>query len=253
VVPAAAENAVKLEIEHLRVTLGRFTLAVEATLSQPVTVVCGPSGAGKTTLLETLAGLRRADEGRIRLDGEWLADTSRRLHLPPPRRHVGYVPQDLALFPNLDAGANLRFARRRRDGASASAPGEDEVISVLELADMLERPVANLSGGERQRVALGRALLSAPRLLLLDEPLAALDPELRERLLDYLRRVRDHFAVPIVYVTHDARDAAALAGEILRLEAGRIVDRGGPQEMLEPDPGAVRLRRRPPGAFTPAE
>lgn len=236
----------KLAIEGLRFAVGGFALAVDAVLEAPVTVVCGPSGAGKTTLLEILAGLRRADRGRISLDGEWLADCGRRLHLPPPRRHIGYVPQDLALFPNLDVGGNLRFGRARVNPAG-KAPEESEVIAVLELEDMMGRGIDTLSGGERQRVALGRALLSAPRLLLLDEPLAALDPELRERLLEYLRRVRDHFAVPMLYVTHEARDAAALAGEILRLESGRIVDRGAPSRMLEPDPDAVRLRR-PPGA-----
>lgn len=234
----------KLALEGLRFAVGGFALAVDAVLEEPVTVVCGPSGAGKTTLLEILAGLRRADRGRIALDGEWLADGARRLHLPPPRRHIGYVPQDLALFPNLDVGGNLRFGRARVD-LPGKAPDEREVIAVLELAGMVHRGIDTLSGGERQRVALGRALLSAPRLLLLDEPLAALDPELRERLLGYLRRVRDHFAVPMLYVTHDARDAAALAGEILRLERGRIVDRGAPARMLEPDPDAVRLRRSP--------
>jgi molybdate transport system ATP-binding protein len=249
-VPAPPGEPVKLEIDGLRLALGDFTLAVDAVLEQAVTVVCGPSGAGKTTLLEILAGLRRAGAGRIRLDGEWLADSSRRLHLAPPRRHLGYVPQDLALFPNLDAGQNLTFGRPRARSARRDEPAVEEVIAVLELDGMLRRRVGTLSGGERQRVALGRALLSAPRLLLLDEPLAALDPELRERLLDYLRRVRDHFTVPIVYVTHEAGDAAALAGEILRLEGGRIVDRGGPAQMLEPDPAAVRLRRAPPSGET---
>jgi molybdate transport system ATP-binding protein len=207
-----------------------------------VTVICGPSGAGKTTLLEILAGLRRAQAGLIRLDDEELAVAKTGLHRSPPRRRLGYVPQDLALFPNLDVGENLEFGRRSRP-AGPQAPAREEVIAVLELEGMLRRGISTLSGGERQRVALGRALLAAPRLLLLDEPLAALDPERRERLLEYLGRVRDHFTVPIVYVTHDAGDAAALAGEIVRLEGGRIVGRGSPGDMLEPDPGARRFRR----------
>jgi len=238
----------RVELDGLRWSAGEFSLAIDAVLEQPVSVLCGPSGAGKTTLLEIVAGLRRAGAGRIRLDGIPLADAERRFHLAPPARHLGYVPQDLALFPHLDVAANLRFGRNRAARPAASAPAEAEVIAILELDRLLRRRIATLSGGERQRVALGRALLSAPRLLLLDEPLAALDPELRERLLEYLRRVRDHFAVPMLYVTHDARDAAALAGEILLLDAGRIVERGGPVDMLEADPGALRLRPRRPAS-----
>lgn len=236
----------RLELAGLRLSLGAFTLSLDAVFEQAVTVVCGPSGAGKTTLLEVIAGLRRAERGALRLDGAWLDDAARRLHVAPPRRHLGYVPQDLALFPNLDVGANLRFGRPRALDAGGPGPALAEVLGVLELDRLLERRVDSLSGGERQRVALGRALLSAPRLLLLDEPLSGLDRELRARVLDYLRRVRDHLAVPIVYVTHQAEDAAALAGEVVRLEGGRIIDRGMIGEMLEPDPGAVRLRRPPP-------
>jgi len=263
----------KLEIDGLRTSAGTFTLAVDAVLERPVTVLCGPSGAGKTTLLEILAGLRRPAAGRIRLDGACLDDAGSGVHLAPPQRHMGYVPQDLALFPNLDVGANLHFAHRRaseqreldhrasdhraphhgaayqpspsRSDGTAAAPAPAEVIEVLELASLLRRRVQTLSGGERQRVALGRALISAPRLLLLDEPLASLDPALRERVLDYLRRVRDRFAVPMLYVTHEAGDAAVLDGEILRLEGGRIVDRGSSEVLLEPSPGALRLRRPP--------
>ena len=235
----------RLEFSGVRLSLGPFTLAVDAVFEQAVTVVCGPSGAGKTTLLEVIAGLRRAEQGAVRLDGAWLADAARRLHAAPPRRQLGYVPQDLALFPNLDVGGNLRFGRPRALDGGAPVPSLAEVLGVLELERLLERRVDTLSGGERQRVALGRALLSAPRLLLLDEPLSGLDPELRDRVLDYLRQVRDHFAVPIVYVTHQANDAAALAGEVVRLEGGRIVDRGLTHEMFEPDPSAMRLRRPP--------
>ncbi len=257
----------KLEIEGLRASAGTFTLAVDAVLEGPVTVLCGPSGAGKTTLLEILAGLRRPTQGRIRLDGACLDDAGGGVHLAPPRRHIGYVPQDLALFPNLDVGANLHFAHQRasehrasderaadrrahttRAHGDAPAAAPAEVVDVLELAALLRRRVQTLSGGERQRVALGRALISAPRLLLLDEPLASLDPALRERVLHYLRRVRDRFAVPMLYVTHEAGDAAALDGEILRLERGRIVDRGTSQLLLEPNPGALRLRRPPAGS-----
>lgn len=228
-----------LRLEGLRVPLADFAVELEAEIAGPVTVVCGPSGAGKTTLLETIAGLRRPQRGRIVLDGDIMDDAARTVHLPAPARRMGYVPQDLALFPHLSAGQNLLFGGAR---AGADAPTPADVIAVLALAELLSRPIDRLSGGERQRVALGRALISGPRLLLLDEPLAGLDGDLRRRVLGYLRRVRDEFAVPMLYVTHDAGDAAALAAEILVLERGRLEARGSAAEMLEHDPGALRLR-----------
>lgn len=239
----------KLTLDGLWVLVGGFSLAldVELELTDHVTVVCGPSGAGKTTFLETLAGLRRPSAGRVQLGDEVLDDPAARLHLAPPRRRIGYVPQDLALFPNLTVRGNLLFSRRH-DPVHASGPAQiDAIIAVLQLGTLLERPIAGLSGGERQRVALGRALISTPLLLLLDEPLAALDTELRETLLEYMLRVRDELRVPMLYVTHDARDAAVLAGRILRFAAGRLVAQGGPEEMLEPDPRAVRWRPAPKG------
>jgi molybdate transport system ATP-binding protein len=135
--------------------------------------------------------------------------------------------------------------------AAAAAPRFEEVVRALELEPLLGRRATALSGGERQRVALGRALLSAPRLLLLDEPASGLDPALRERVLDYLRRMRDEFRVPMLYVTHEARDAAALAGEILVLDSGRLAGQGATASLLEPDPSAVRLRRASPAPGPP--
>jgi len=241
--------AIDLVLARLVVRAGDFSLALDAEIRQPVTAVCGPSGAGKTTLLESIAGLRRPAAGRITLAGELLDDGARGIHRPVPQRRIGYVPQDLALFPHLTARGNLEFARAARSRPPtepSAAPQPDDVVRALELGGLLERRVQQLSGGERQRVALGRALLSAPRLLLLDEPLSGLDTALRERVLEYLRTVRDAFGVPMLYVTHDAGDAAALAAEILVLENGRLADQGAVSELLEPDPGAVRLRRRPP-------
>lgn len=242
--PEGAVTATALRLDGLRVVAGSFVLALDVTVDAPVTAVVGPSGAGKTTLLETLAGLRRPTAGRIALGEAVLDDVAGRRHCAPPARRVGYVPQDLALFPHLSAAGNLRFAtpRARPDGA----PGFDEVVRALELGPLLGRRPRALSGGERQRVALGRALLSAPRLLLLDEPLSGLDPALRERVLAYLRRVRDAFRVPMLYVTHEAGDAAALAGRVLVLEAGRLRGEGPTADLLEPDPHAVRLRRGAP-------
>ena len=238
---AESGQAVRLELEGIRAELGTFTLALDLVIDRPVTTVCGPSGAGKTTLLELVAGLRRPHAGRIALDDTLLDDAATHRHLAPPARRIGYVPQDLALFPNLDVRRNVMFGAHRGGDAALAA----EALYVLQLEGLLDRSIAGLSGGERQRVALARALISAPRLLLLDEPLTGLDAALRDRALEHLRRVRDLLRVPMVYVTHDPRDAAALEGEILWLDQGRLAARGGVAEMLEPDPGALRLRRQP--------
>ncbi len=191
----------------IELPLAHFTLAVRCLLEERVTAVVGPSGSGKTSLLESIAGLRPRATGRVAIDG---ADV---MHLPPEKRRVGYVPQDVALFPHLNVRRNLTFGGRERF---------DDVVSILELAPLLHRAPASLSGGERQRVALGRALMTAPRLLLLDEPLAAVDQPLRERVLVFLRRVRD-LGAPMIYVTHQPAEAAALATASVVLEQGRIV------------------------------
>jgi len=228
---------VRLELDDVRVPLTAFELAVSTTIDARVAAVCGPSGAGKTTLLEVVSGLRRCT-GAVRHDGELFDGPGRRV--APAARRIGYVPQDGALFPHLDVRRNLFYGAARANGGGASTAA---VLAVLELDALLERGVDELSGGERQRVALGRALLSGPRLLLLDEPLANLDPPLRERIRGYLLRIRDELAVPMLYVTHDARDVDRLADTVLRLERGRLVEQGEPQRLLEPDPGALRFRR----------
>ncbi|HJW14559.1 MAG TPA: ATP-binding cassette domain-containing protein, partial [Thermoanaerobaculia bacterium] len=198
--------------------LASFTLDVRAVFESGVVAVLGPSGAGKTSLFEAIAGLRRAS-GRITVSGEALLDSTRSVDLPPERRRVGYVPQDSLLFPHLTAEENVRFALARGgDGRRLF----DEVVSILEIGPLLPRHPATLSGGERQRVALARALATRPRLLLLDEPLAAVDVELKSRILPYLLRVRDEKKIPMLYVTHNAGEALLLAREVLLLRAGRV-------------------------------
>jgi molybdate transport system ATP-binding protein len=204
--------------------LAPFTLKVTARLAAPVTAVMGPSGAGKTSLLEAIAGIRPGVRGRIAAGGVVFQDGGRRL--PPERRRVGYVPQDAGLFPHLTAGENVRFGAR---GPSARV---DAAVEVLGLGALLARRPSSLSGGEKQRVALARALASDPVLLLLDEPLAAIDPSLRERILPYLLRVRAEWNVPIVYVTHNAGEALALAGEVLLIERGAVVGLAPPGDLL---------------------
>ena len=186
-----------------------------------VTALVGPSGSGKTSLVESIAGLRRAT-GRIVVDSVPLIDR------PPERRGVGYVPQDAALFPHLSARDNIRYGSRD-DGRFES------ICATLELTALLDRMPSTLSGGERQRVAIARALMTEPRLLLLDEPLAAIDQPLRERILMFLRRVRD-FGVPMIYVTHQPFEAIALASWCVVLEKGRAVAKGHPRDVLSRDP-----------------
>jgi molybdate transport system ATP-binding protein len=174
----------------------------------------GPSGAGKTTLLELIAGIHRPRSGRIEMDGRVVYGAG--VWVPPRHRRVGYVPQDDGLFPHLSVRQNIFY------GAPANGDSGD-VIDVLEIGSLLDRGVRRLSGGERKRVALARALLTRPEVLLLDEPLAGVDLPLRDRVLGYLVRVRDEFPVPTVYVTHHMQEVEAICEEIVVLERGRVV------------------------------
>lgn len=243
VIDAPSEDGHELEIA-ISLPLDRFALEVEATTRARVTAVFGPSGSGKTSLLESVGGLRPA-RGRIRLGSTVWLDSRRRIRLPPERRQIGYVPQDGLLFPHRTVRGNLLAGakRARRLAAGSGVPPSvrlDAVCDLLELTPLLGRRVATLSGGERQRVALGRALCSAPRLLLLDEPLAALDQPLRRRVLPFLARVRAELAVPMLIVTHDTRTVQALADELIVLREGRPIARGAPREVLT-DPAIFPL------------
>ena len=218
---------------HLRVPLDRFELVGEATSHCRVLGVFGPSGAGKTTLLEALAGLRTEASGRLCCAGEVWLDSRARCRVPASARGVGYVPQDLLLFPHRDVRANLAFGAERARRQDRDFDGTwREVIATLELEPLLGRRVDSLSGGERQRVALGRALCSGPRLLLLDEPLASLDQPLRHRILPFLLKVRDRFAVPMLVVSHNPVELLALCEEVIALRAGRVVAQGKPTAVL---------------------
>ena len=216
-------HAVELEIE---LPLSAFALRVAARLPAGVTAIMGPSGAGKTSLLEAVAGLRPRTRGRVTVSGEVLLDSARAVALPPERRRVGYVPQDAGLFPHLTALGNVRFGVRADPAAVGAA------IDTLEIRPLLNRYPASLSGGERQRVALARALATRPRLLLLDEPLAALDPSLRERVLPWLLRIREEWALPCLYVTHNVGEALTLASHLLVLREGRAEAQGAPKDLL---------------------
>ena len=216
-----------------RIPLADFELDLDASFQARVTSLFGPSGAGKTTILDAIAGLRSIASGEIEIDGKTLFSTRRGINLSPQARSVGYVPQEGALFPHLSVRRNILFgAHRARHYEKTLAFTMDHVIGVLEIESLLERPVTKLSGGEAQRVALARAILSHPRLLLLDEPLAALDIGLRERILPYLGRVRDEFTIPIIYVTHNMSEVLSLADWVLMIRQGRLIAQGQPQDVF---------------------
>jgi molybdate transport system ATP-binding protein len=216
---------VKLVLKNIRLPLAHFALEVDLELTNRVTAILGPSGAGKTSLLDLLAGLRRAESAFIQLNDRVLTDTAKRLLVPPRSRGIGYVPQDLALFPHLSVRRNLLYGHKLQNDLSPLFTF-DRVVEVLEVAPLLDRGVTQISGGEKQRVALARALLSSPKLLLLDEPLASLDLELKARILPYLLRIRDEFQLPMLYVTHHHEEVEALCDEVVSMENGRIVKRG---------------------------
>jgi molybdate transport system ATP-binding protein len=220
---AGERDVIRLEFDcSLRYPSG-FTLDASFATRTSVTVLSGPSGSGKTTILSILAGLRRPDRGRIRLDSTVLFDSAASVDLPPESRRIGYVFQDYLLFPHLSVRRNLLYGWRRRPD-DARPPSLERVVEVLQLNDTLDRLPHTLSGGQRQRVALGRALLCGPRLLLFDEPLASVDEELRQRVLGYIEQVLREWDIPTLYVTHNAAEAERLARQIVRMEAGRVMD-----------------------------
>ena len=213
-----------------RVEREAFTLDVDLWLpGQGVTALLGESGSGKTTLLRCLAGLEHTLHGRLRVNGETWQDA--RTFWPVHERPLGYVFQEPSLFPHLSVAGNLRYGQRRKrpEGGQAAF---DEVVELLGLGGLLDRAPEALSGGQRQRVAIGRALLSNPRVLLMDEPLASLDPETRGELLAYFERLHQGLAIPVVYVTHALAEAARLADYLVVLEAGRELAQGPLNEIL---------------------
>jgi len=209
-----------LRIEHLKLQLAGVSLQVTWSFDQPVTGLYAPSGSGKTTLLEIIAGLRKPDAGVIYLAGKKLDDVSQRIHLPPNKRHMGYVPQDLALFPHLNASQNLHYGVQPADDFQSE--WLEKIIHTLELSPLLHRNSQKLSGGEKQRLALGRALLTRPKLLILDEPLSSLDERLKNRIIQYLIRIRNEFHIPMIYVSHHKDEHHLLCDELLTIEDGLL-------------------------------
>ena len=221
--------SLSLDVQHRQ---GAFTLEARFTASAGVLALFGASGSGKTTLLNIIAGLTRPERGRVQVDGDVLTDTATGVHVPPHRRRLGYIFQEGRLFPHLSVRQNLAYGRwflRVEQKANARL---DQVTELLALGPLLERAPAGLSGGEKQRVAIGRALLAEPRLLLMDEPLAALDQARKDEILPFLERLRDQAGVPIVYVSHALSEVARLASTVVVLEAGRVVGTGAVGDVL---------------------
>lgn len=205
----------------LRYRRGEFTLAAAARIEAGVTGIVGPSGAGKSTLLALLAGLLKPQAGTLRFDEQTLVDVASKRFVPPWKRHFGLVFQDGQLFPHLSVRDNLLYGWRRLEPEERRL-GFDAVVDLLELRPLVARRPAQLSGGERQRVALGRALLYSPRLLLLDEPLSSLDDRLKQQILPFLRRIKQETRVPMLYVTHATAEVDYLADRVLSMRGGRL-------------------------------
>jgi molybdate transport system ATP-binding protein len=206
--------------------LGEFAVNVSFTSDTAATALFGPSGAGKTSVINMIAGLVTPDRGRIALGDEVLFDSATGINVPVWRRRVGYVFQEGRLFPHLSVKRNLDFGRWI-SGHAGDPEQFGHVIELLDIGHLLDRRPGKLSGGERQRVAVGRALLMQPRLLLLDEPLASLDAARKQDILPYLERLRDEARVPLIYVSHNAAEIRRIASRVICLESGRVAEAGG--------------------------
>jgi molybdate transport system ATP-binding protein len=211
-----------VDISHSQ---GDFTLDARFSSEGHLTALFGPSGAGKSTLTNILAGLIRPQRGRVTVDGEVMVDTARGIFVPKHRRRVGYVFQEGRLFPHLSVRSNLLYGRWF-SRADRHQPSLDEVVDLLGIRPLLKRRPSSLSGGEKQRVAIGRALLASPRMLLMDEPLASLDDARKLEILPYIERLRDVLKIPIVYVSHGIGEVARLATTLVVLDNGRVAAAG---------------------------
>ena len=228
----------------IRIQQGEFTLEAADRSRVEVLGLSGPSGAGKTTLLEAIAGIRKPVRGEIVVGATTLFSSSAGIDMRPRDRRIGYVPQDALLFPHMSVRGNMLFGVRPQSsggplaaiGARSSPPGAElhDVAQMLEIDRLLDRRVQGLSGGERQRIALGRALMTRPALLLMDEPLAAVDRERRERIVPYLLRIRRELHVPLVYVTHNAHELLQIADRVLVMSNGRVLRAGMATEVIDP-------------------
>jgi len=206
--------------------LGEFLVSAQFETTGGATALFGPSGSGKTSVVNMIAGLVTPDRGRIVLDGDALFDSAASINVPAYRRRIGYVFQEGRLFPHLTVAQNLDYGRWMT-GAARDPAERERIVALLNIGHLLPRRPGRLSGGERQRVAIGRALLMKPRLLLLDEPLASLDRARKQEILPYLARLRDEAKVPMIYVSHQAGEIQRLASQVVRIESGRVQAAGG--------------------------
>jgi len=208
---------------------GEFQLDVNLQIAEgELIALFGPSGAGKTTLLRCLAGLDQPEQGSLIVNGESWLNTASRINLPPQLRHVGYVFQDYALFPNMTVRGNLEFALRKGHAKKRV----DELLALMDIGELQQRKPDTLSGGQKQRVALARALASEPRLLLLDEPFSALDAEMRSRLQDEVLKLQRHLGITTIIVSHDVGEVYKLASRVLVMNAGKLVEQGSPDQVF---------------------
>lgn len=215
----------------VRHPLGAIDLDVSFASEGRLIALFGPSGSGKTSLVNLIGGLIRPKQGRVEVEGRVMADTASRVFVPRHRRRIGYVFQDARLFPHLTVSQNLRYGRFFTPASERYAEF-DRVIDLLGIGDLLDRRPGNLSGGEKQRVAIGRALLASPRMMLMDEPLASLDDARKSEILPYIERLRDETRIPIVYVSHSVAEVARLATDIVVLAAGKVTASGNAAEVL---------------------
>ncbi len=213
---------------ELKLKRPRFSIDVAFNAGASITALFGPSGSGKSTVLNLISGLERPDSGRIEINGQVLFNHAQKIDVPAHKRRIAYVFQDALLFPHLSVRQNLLY------GFAGGSIGLKQVVNLLDIGHLLHGRPATLSGGERQRVAIGRAILSAPGLLLMDEPLASLDLAHKREILPYIERLNQSLAIPVIYVSHAIDEVARLAGHVVVLKDGRVVDRGSPQAVLPP-------------------